>query len=43
VPNVHGGRENLEAIAFLQAMNRAVYGSHPGVITLAEESTSFPG
>jgi 1,4-alpha-glucan branching enzyme len=42
VPNVHGGRENLEAIAFLQATNRAVYGSHPGTVTIAEESTSFP-
>jgi 1,4-alpha-glucan branching enzyme len=42
VPNVHGGRENLEAIGFLQATNRAVYGSHPGTITIAEESTSFP-
>ncbi|MBA3325629.1 MAG: 1,4-alpha-glucan branching protein GlgB [Rhodobacteraceae bacterium] len=42
VPNQHGGRENLEAIAFLQATNIAVYGSHPGTITIAEESTSFP-
>ncbi|CAN5666343.1 1,4-alpha-glucan branching protein GlgB [soil metagenome] len=42
VPNVHGGRENLEAIDFLQETNKAVYGSHPGVITIAEESTSFP-
>ena len=42
VPNVHGGRENIEAIAFLQAMNRAVYGSHPGILTIAEESTSWP-
>ncbi|PZU58876.1 MAG: 1,4-alpha-glucan branching enzyme [Sphingobium sp.] len=43
LPNEHGGRENLEAVAFLQQMNRAVYGSHPGVITMAEESTSWPG
>ncbi len=42
VPNEHGGRENLEAIAFLQATNAAVYGSHPGTVTIAEESTSFP-
>jgi 1,4-alpha-glucan branching enzyme len=42
VPNVHGGRENLEAVAFLQAMNRAVYGKHPGRMTFAEESTSWP-
>ena len=42
IPNVHGGRENLEAIAFVQAVNKAVYGSHPGTITIAEESTSWP-
>ncbi len=43
VPNVHGGRENLEAIAFLQHMNEAVYGEVPGIMTVAEESTAFPG
>lgn len=42
IPNKHGGRENLEAVAFLQAMNRAVYGAHPGRQTFAEESTSWP-
>ena len=42
VPNEHGGRENLEAVAFLKRMNAAVYGSHAGVITIAEESTSWP-
>jgi 1,4-alpha-glucan branching enzyme len=42
VPNKFGGRENLEAVAFLQAMNRAVYGKHPGRMTFAEESTSWP-
>lgn len=42
VPNKHGGRENLEAVDFLQATNRAVYGSHPGTVTIAEESTSWP-
>lgn len=42
LPNVHGGRENLEAVAFLQAMNRALYGAHAGVVTMAEESTSWP-
>jgi 1,4-alpha-glucan branching enzyme len=42
VPNVHGGRENLEAIAFLRRMNEVVYGECAGVMTLAEESTSFP-
>ena len=42
VPNIHGGRENLEAIAFLKQMNEAVYAEMPGVMTVAEESTSFP-
>jgi 1,4-alpha-glucan branching enzyme len=42
VPNMFGGRENLEAISFLQEMNKAVYGSHPGTVTFAEESTSWP-
>jgi 1,4-alpha-glucan branching enzyme len=43
VPNVHGGRENYEAIAMLQRMNTQVYGKVPGILTAAEESTSFPG
>ena len=43
VPNDQGGRENWEAVHFLQGMNRAVYGSHPGVVTVAEESTTWPG
>ncbi|MEX5729736.1 1,4-alpha-glucan branching enzyme [Rhodovulum iodosum] len=42
VPNIHGGRENLEAIAMLRRMNTTVYGEVPGVLTAAEESTSFP-
>ena len=42
-PNVHGGRENLEAVAFLQEMNAVVYRRSPGVITIAEESTAWPG
>ena len=42
IPNKFGGRENLEAVEFLQAMNRAVYGKHPGRVTFAEESTSWP-
>ena len=42
IPNEKGGRENLEAVSFLQKMNAAVYGTHPGVITIAEESTSWP-
>jgi 1,4-alpha-glucan branching enzyme len=42
VPNEKGGRENLEAVKFLQKMNAEVYGHHPGVMTIAEESTSWP-
>jgi 1,4-alpha-glucan branching enzyme len=42
VPNRHGGRENLEAVEFLKAMNAAVYGTHPGSFTIAEESTAWP-
>jgi len=41
-PNKYGGRENLEAISFLQEFNTAVYGSFPGIQTIAEESTSYP-
>ncbi len=43
IPNAEGGRENWEAVEFLQAMNRAVYASHAGFVTIAEESTSWPG
>jgi 1,4-alpha-glucan branching enzyme len=43
IPNDHGGRENVEAVAFLQQMNKALYGAHPGIMTIAEESTSWPG
>ncbi len=43
IPNVEGGRENLEAIALLRQMNRRVGAETPGAITVAEESTSFPG
>ncbi|MBU0554489.1 MAG: 1,4-alpha-glucan branching protein GlgB [Alphaproteobacteria bacterium] len=43
IPNDQGGRENWEAVSFLQAMNKAVYGAHPGIMTIAEESTSWPG
>ncbi|MGE0501522.1 MAG: 1,4-alpha-glucan branching protein GlgB [Rhizobiaceae bacterium] len=42
IPNERGGRENLEAVRFLQQMNKALYGTHPGVVTIAEESTSWP-
>jgi 1,4-alpha-glucan branching enzyme len=43
IPNDQGGRENWEAVRFLQAMNKAVYREHPGIFTVAEESTSWPG
>jgi 1,4-alpha-glucan branching enzyme len=42
IPNKYGGRENLDAIRFLQEMNRTVYGQHPGIVTIAEESTAWP-
>ncbi len=42
-PNIHGGHENLEAVAFLQETNATVYKDHPGVMMIAEESTSYPG
>ena len=43
IPNARGGRENLEALEFLRRMNFIVGTERPGAITLAEESTSFPG
>jgi 1,4-alpha-glucan branching enzyme len=43
VPNRFGGRENLEAIGFLQQLNSLTHGEHPGTLTAAEESTAFPG
>jgi len=43
VPNRDGGRENYEAIALLQRMNTICYGEVPGIVTVAEESTAFPG
>ena len=43
IPNQQGGRENWEAVEFLRAMNRAVYAATPGIFTVAEESTSWPG
>jgi 1,4-alpha-glucan branching enzyme len=42
IPNMFGGRENLEAIDFIKRMNELVYGHHEGVMTIAEESTSWP-
>ena len=43
VPNKDGGRENYEAISMLQRANTTAYGEVPGIMTVAEESTSFPG
>lgn len=42
IPNEFGGRENLEAIHFLKKTNEVVHGVYPGVLTIAEESTSWP-
>ena len=42
IPNRYGGRENLEAIEFLRRFNEEAYRSHPGVQTIAEESTAWP-
>ena len=43
IPNEYGGNENIEATNFLKEMNEVVYGNFPDVITIAEESTSWPG
>ena len=43
IPNQYGGNENIEAINFLKELNEVVYGVFPDVITIAEESTSWPG
>jgi len=42
-PNVHGGRENLEAIRFIQEANATAYRRTPGILMIAEESTAWPG
>ena len=42
IPNRYGGRENLEAVAFLKRFNGVVLGHHPDVMTIAEESTAWP-
>jgi 1,4-alpha-glucan branching enzyme len=42
IPNEHGGRENLEAIAFLKQLNETAYGEVPDIQTIAEESTAWP-
>jgi 1,4-alpha-glucan branching enzyme len=43
VPNIHGGRENLDSISFLQELNQVIHTEYPDVFTVAEESTSWPG
>jgi len=43
IPNRYGGKENLEAIDFLRRFNELAYAKHPGVMTVAEESTAWPG
>jgi 1,4-alpha-glucan branching enzyme len=43
LPNIHGGRENLDAVRFLQELNATVYKHHPGTLMIAEESTAWPG
>lgn len=43
IPNRHGGNENLEAIQFLRELNIAIYGAYPDAVTIAEESTAWPG
>jgi 1,4-alpha-glucan branching enzyme len=43
IPNRFGGRENLEAVAFLRRLNTVLYGEVPGIATFAEESTAWPG
>jgi len=43
LPNEHGGRENLEAVEFLKAVNETVYAREPGIVSAAEESTAWPG
>jgi 1,4-alpha-glucan branching enzyme len=43
LPNIYGGRENLDAVAFLQEMNATVYRHHPGAMTIADELMAWPG
>ena len=42
IPNMYGGRENLEAIDFLRQLNQVTHGQHPGTLMIAEESTAWP-
>jgi 1,4-alpha-glucan branching enzyme len=43
VPNAFGGREDLDAVTFLKELNEVVYGREPGIMSVAEESTAWPG
>lgn len=43
IPNAYGGRENLDAIHMLREFNEEAHGQYPGILTLAEESTAWPG
>ena len=43
LPNADGSNDNRDAVAFLQQFNKLVYGEHPGALTIAEESTAWPG
>jgi 1,4-alpha-glucan branching enzyme len=43
VPNEFGGNEDLDAVSFLKEMNEVVYGREPGIVSVAEESTAWPG
>ncbi|HLI58883.1 MAG TPA: 1,4-alpha-glucan branching protein GlgB [Solirubrobacteraceae bacterium] len=43
VPNEFGGREDLDAVSFLKQLNETIYGAEPGIVSVAEESTAWPG
>jgi len=43
IPNIHGGRENLESVAFLKELNQTIAERCPGALMIAEESTAWPG
>jgi 1,4-alpha-glucan branching enzyme len=43
IPNEFGGREDLDAVAFLKELNEVIYGQEPGIVSVAEESTAWPG
>ena len=43
LPNIYGGRENLEAVSFLRELNTVTHSAYPGTVVIAEESTAWPG